>query len=79
MNINNFVVRPKRRLAERCADAKAWEKLDMSQQIELAADIAGLPSELIDEDEDAKKFDLLMLRLQLAILRHEVSYERLRK
>jgi type I restriction enzyme, R subunit len=79
MNINNFVVRPKRRLVERYADPKAWEKLDMSQQIELAAEVAGLPSELIDDDEDAKKFDLLMLRLQLAILRHEVSYERLRR
>ena len=79
MNINNFIVRPKRRLVERYADGKAWEKLAMSQQIGLAADIAGLPSELIDEDEDAKKFDLLMLRLQLAIPRYEVSYERLRK
>ena len=36
-------------------------------------------AELIDDDQEAKQFDLLMLRLQLAILRHEPSYERLRQ
>ena len=35
----------------------------------LANDVAGLPSELESEDEEAKRFDLLMYRLQLAILR----------
>jgi type I restriction enzyme R subunit len=79
MNVNNFIVRPKRRLVERYSDAKEWEKLDMARQTELASDVAGLPSELVDDDQEAKQFDLLMLRLQLAILRHEPSYERLRK
>jgi type I restriction enzyme R subunit len=79
MNVNNFVVRPKRRLVEQYAEAKAWEKLGMEQQGELAREVAGLPSELVDDDQDAKQFDLLMLRLQLAILRHEPAYERLRK
>ena len=79
MNVDNFIVRSKRRLVERYADPKAWEKLEMGQQIELAAEIAGLPSELVDDDQDAKQFDLLMLRLQVAVLRHEISYDRLRK
>jgi type I restriction enzyme R subunit len=79
MNVDNFIVRPKRRLVERYRDPKAWEKLEMQQQIELASDVAGLPSELIDEDQEAKQFDLLMLRLQLALLQHERSFERLRK
>ena len=79
MNVNNFIVRPKRRLVERYSDAKEWEKLDMARQTELASDVAGLPSELVDDDQEAKQFDLLMLRLQLAILRHEPSYERLRR
>jgi type I restriction enzyme R subunit len=79
MNVNNFIVRPKRKLVERYADAKSWEKLEMEQQIELASDVAGLPSELIDDDQEAKQFDLLMLRLQLAVLQHEPSFERLRK
>jgi type I restriction enzyme, R subunit len=79
MNVNNFIVRPKRKLVERYADARSWEKLEMEQQIELATDVAGLPSELIDDDQEAKQFDLLMLRLQLAVLEHEPSFDRLRK
>jgi type I restriction enzyme R subunit len=78
MNVNNFIVRPKRRLVEHYSEAKAWEKLGMEQQAELATDVAGLPSELLDDDQEAKEFDLLMLRLQLAVLRHEPSFERLR-
>ena len=79
MNVNNFIVRPKRKYVEHYSEAKAWEKLGIEQQVEVADHLAGLPSELADEDQDAKQFDLLMLRLQLAILRHEPSYERLRK
>ena len=45
---------------------------------ELAQEVAGLPSELEDEDEEAKRFDLLMLNLQLAILRSEPAFARLR-
>jgi type I restriction enzyme R subunit len=77
--VNNFIVRPKRKYVEHYSEAKAWEKLGIEQQIEVADHLAGLPSELADEDQDAKQFDLLMLRLQLSILRHEPSYERLRK
>jgi type I restriction enzyme R subunit len=79
MNVSNFIVRPKRKYVEHYSEAKAWEKLGIEQQIEVADHLAGLPSEVADEDQDAKQFDLLMLRLQLAILRHEPSYERLRK
>jgi len=77
--VDSFIVRPKRRLVEKYAETKAWEKLGMEQQIELASDVAGLPSELVDDDQDAKQFDLLMLRLQLAVLLHQPSYQRLRK
>jgi type I restriction enzyme R subunit len=79
MNVNNFIVRPKRRLVEQYAESKAWEKIGIEQQAELANDVAGLPSELIDDDQEAKQFDLLMLRLQLSVLLHEPSYDRLRK
>jgi type I restriction enzyme R subunit len=76
MNLNNFIVRPKRKLVEKYTDAKAWEKLDVDERNELVSDVAGLPSELVDDDQDAKQFDLLMLRLQLALLRHEKSFTR---
>jgi type I restriction enzyme R subunit len=43
---------------------------------ELAHEIAGLPSEQEAEDEEAKRFDLLMLNLQLAVLRVEPAFKR---
>ena len=41
--------------------------------------IAGLPTELDPENEEAKRFDLLILRLQLALLRSEPGFSRLRQ
>ncbi len=79
MNLDNFIVRPKRRLVEKYADPQAWRVLKPEDMSELAHNVAGLPSELVDEDEDAKRFDLLMLRLQLALLRSEPGFDRLRK
>ena len=76
MNVNNFIVRPKRRLVEKYADSTAWETLGLDERNELVGDVAGLPSELLDEDQEAKQFDLLMLRLQLGLLRHERSFTR---
>lgn len=77
MNIDNFVVRPKRRLVEKYAKTDAWLDLGPEQRAELALEVAGLPSELDPEDEDAKRFDLLMLNLQLALLRAEPAFKRL--
>jgi type I restriction enzyme R subunit len=76
MNINNFIVRPKRKLVEKYADAEAWASLGTDEEEELVNNVAGLPSELIDDDQEAKQFDLLMLRLQLGLLRHERSFTR---
>jgi len=41
--------------------------------------VAGLPSELDPENEEAKRFDLLLLNLQLALLRKEPAFERLQR
>jgi type I restriction enzyme R subunit len=41
--------------------------------------LAGLPSGYPDNNIDAKQFDYLMLRLQLALLRSEQSFEGLRR
>jgi type I restriction enzyme, R subunit len=78
MNVENFVVRPHRRAVESYSKPEAWAALDPGKQRELAEEVAGLPSELTDEDQDAKKFDLLVYRLQLALLRHERMFSRLR-
>jgi len=77
MNLNNFIVRPQRDLVETYADPNAWNQLQTEQMSELANRVAGLPTELPSEDEEAKRFDLLMLRLQLARLRAEPGFVRL--
>jgi type I restriction enzyme R subunit len=79
MNVDNFLVRPKRRLVEQYREPEAWEKLDRENLHALATELAGLPSEIEGEAEEAKRFDMLMLRLQLAVLRSEPSFHRLRK
>lgn len=78
MNLENFVVRPKRRAVEKYTRPEAWEKLDEAAVAELGREIAGLPSELEAEPEESKRFDLLILNLQLALLRSDHAFERLR-
>ena len=78
MNLDNFVVRPKRRIVEKYAKPEAWTILSPEALSELSHEVAGLPSELDPEGEEAKRFDLLVLNLQLAMLRSEPGFERLR-
>ncbi len=77
MNLDNFIVRPKRKLVEKFSEPKSWDALSPEDLTDLASQVAGLPSEVDPEDEEAKRFDLLMLRLQLAVLRHEPGFDRL--
>ena len=66
---DNVLVRPRRRLVDRFARGSAWT--DMSDDdAEAAVELADLPSavDADDADEDAKRFDLLVLRAQLGVL-----------
>ncbi|GAA4431516.1 DEAD/DEAH box helicase family protein [Georgenia halophila] len=79
MNLDNFVVRPHRRAVEKYASVEAWRKLG-PEDFESLLTLAGLPSSVHDDDEDAKRFDLLILRRQLAQLDGDaVLAERLRE
>ena len=78
MNLDNFVVRPHRRLVEKYAKPEAWAILPPEALAELSHEVAGLPSELDAENEEAKRFDLLVLNLELAMLRSEPGFVRLR-
>jgi type I restriction enzyme R subunit len=78
VNVDNFVVRRHRRIVEKYARPEAWLGLTPESHTELAGEIAGLPSQLEPEPEEAKRFDLLILHLQLAIVRQEPAFERLR-
>ena len=78
MNHENFVVRPHRRLVEKYAKPEAWTELPPKAMAELSDEIAGLPAEIDQENEEAKRFDLLVLSLQLALLRSASCFVRLR-
>jgi type I restriction enzyme, R subunit len=78
MNVDNFVVRHKRRIVEKYAKAESWGLLSAGARNELASEVAGLPSEIASESEEAKRFDLLVLNIQMARLRSEPAFERLR-
>ena len=78
MNLDNFVVRPRRRLVEKYAKPESWASLPAEALTELSREVAGLPSGLDPENEEAKRFDLLVLTLQLSLLRHEPGFVRLR-
>ena len=79
MNVDNFVVRPQRKSVEKYAKAEAWQQLGNDDFSELALNLAGLPTEVVDEDEEAKRFDMLVMRTQLAILQAKPDFASLRE
>ncbi len=78
MNPDNFLVRPHLELVERFSAPQAWETATIGDLAALADQVAGLPTEQDPEDENAKRFDILVLHTQLAVLRGE-PYERERR
>jgi type I restriction enzyme R subunit len=78
MNLDNFLVRPQRRLVETYAKPEAWATLSVEQASALGRNVAGLPAELDPESEEAKRFDLLILNLQLCVLHAGTGFEKLR-
>ena len=79
MNLDNFVVRPHRAAVEEFSQSAAWQRLTPTRAERLLR-VAGLPSSVRDDDEDAKRFDLLILRRQLAQLDGDaVLAERIRE
>lgn len=75
---DNFIVRPKRRYVEKFQEKSAWDHLGEEDRHELVEHLAALPTSEVDNDIDAKRFDLLCLRIQLAMLRKS-AFEPLRK
>ena len=79
MSLDNFIVRPKRRYIEYYSDKAAWNQLTVDEQADLVNEVAGLPSGFADDDIDAKQFDLLILRTQLALLRADHDFNGFKK
>nr|MDA3896069.1 helicase-related protein [Desulfobacteraceae bacterium] len=74
MNVDNFIIRPKRKHVERFKDAAQWESLDAEKLSVLFHHIAGLPAELDKEDITAKLFDLTCLKLQLSLISKSAAF-----
>lgn len=79
MNLDNFIVRNKRRAVEKYKSADAWQNLTDAVREELLDEVAPLPSELKGEPEEAKRFDLLIFGLELGLLKGSKSFDRLKK
>jgi type I restriction enzyme R subunit len=79
LNTDNFLVRQHRRAVEKYREPKAWIPIDDDRRQELVEEIAPLPSERGLGTEEAKRFDLLMFSLQLALLRGSKRFDTLKK
>ncbi|MFD3757488.1 DEAD/DEAH box helicase family protein [Streptomyces sp. NPDC058622] len=81
MNRENFLVRPHREQVDRFDDFDAWLAFTPDAHGEVVDHLAGLPTAFRDKDDDgeeAKRFDLLALRLQLAVVKGDPDFTRLR-
>jgi type I restriction enzyme R subunit len=74
MDLDNFLVRAKRRSVEQFQQRDAWKELSGQDEHVLIHDIAALPTALEDNDTAAKQFDYIILSGQLALLRGEASF-----
>ena len=69
LNLDNFLVRQKRRVVEKFQSDDAWASLGDDAREELVGEIAPLPSSRDLGTEEAKRFDLLMFQIELALLK----------
>jgi type I restriction enzyme R subunit len=79
LNLDNFIVRQRRRAVEKYREKEAWTTIGEEQRQELLGEVAPLPSANSLGTEDAKRFDLLMFSLELALLRGSKRFDTLRK
>ena len=77
MNEDNFIVRPKRKHLHKYKQQDVWTQLTDGDLATLERHVAGLPAELEEQEETAKRFDLLTMRMQMAILASSPLFNRL--
>ena len=79
LNLDNFIVRQQRRTVEKYRKPEAWIAIDDEKRKELVDEIAPLPSAKSHGTEEAKRFDLLMFSLELALLKGSKRFDMLKK
>jgi len=65
--LENFVVRPRRRVVEEFSERERWDTLSPEDAHRAAEQLAELPAQLPRENVEAKRWDIIILRLQLAL------------
>jgi type I restriction enzyme R subunit len=75
MNVENFLVRPHRRYVEAFSSRERWQNLSPTDHADIAEHLTSLPYS-DDDDEFARRFDLLLLNMQLALLQKSPSWAR---
>jgi type I restriction enzyme R subunit len=73
MSLDNMLVRSANELVERYSQWEPWQQVTPEISREVAGRLADLPSAFRDTNEVAKRFDLLLLRLQLARLENDTD------
>jgi type I restriction enzyme, R subunit len=79
LNLDNFIVRRHRRAVEKYKKSESWLLLSDEVRKELVDEIAPLPSAKSLGIEEAKRFDLLMFSLELALLKGSKRFDTLKK
>ena len=83
MRLDNFIVRPHRATVEKYQQRETWQTLDVNALSEISQHLAALPSEattLKDEPQSelTRRFDNLILHLQLAVAQNQALPEAVR-
>lgn len=79
MNVENFIVRPQHPLVERWSKAGAWQNVTPLVAADLGTHLGALPTTLPEEDEEAKRFDNMILALQIAVVRGDARFAMLQE
>ncbi|MCC6067686.1 DEAD/DEAH box helicase family protein [Ferrovum sp. PN-J185] len=79
MTLDNVIVRPKRKLVERYCKSDSWNLISAIDVAEIANELANLPTQLQDVEEEAKRFDMMLLRTQLCVLQGDTSIAKYKK
>jgi type I restriction enzyme R subunit len=73
LNHDRFEVKAKLRLVSEYTKKKRWQNLTKSDVLDLNTHISQLIQPSTDDDEQARRFDVLILNYQLALLQHAYS------
>ena len=79
MTLDNVIVRPKRKFVEKYGKADSWNVISGVDAAEIATELASLPTQLQDVEEEAKRFDMMLLRTQLCVLQGDTSIAKYKK